>query len=49
MKEKIDLLLVVPSYEESYGFVKEAKMSESPLGLGYIAAYAEKKSYKVKL
>jgi len=48
-KEKIDLLLVVPPYEENYGFVKEVKMCEAPLGLAYMASYAEKQGYKVKL
>jgi anaerobic magnesium-protoporphyrin IX monomethyl ester cyclase len=47
--KKTDLMLVVAPYQDIYGFVKEAKMSSSPLGLAYVAAYAEKKGYNTKL
>lgn len=45
----IDLLLINPPSRGSYGFLEEARDTRSPLGLGYIAAYVEKRKYSVKI
>jgi len=45
----LDLLLINPPSRGSYGFLEKARDCCPPLGLGYIAAYAEDKGHTVEI
>ena len=45
----VDLLLVNAYIQGTYGIVEKAREHRQPLGLGYVAAYAEENGYSVRI